>query len=216
MVFKEISSMKNMLVLNLKGFIDAKQVIIIIICVCVILLLLVFKTLLVNYRKKQKLSELAKQKIRDSELNKAISNKSKNVNIGTGKDIPYEVDYAKTHRGIKKKINITYKWMIQLVEKSELSERRYMLDLDNEIEIGSQRDQNSITVCEPSVARKHCCIFVHQEKVFIKNLDSENKTIITRKKSQTALGENAVEILSGDSIQLGNVQFGITIIKQKI
>lgn len=198
-------------------FINYKMVIliffiIILIAISIILLKKIFR----RNQKNKELAQAAADKIRDENLNNAILN---NSTRNGAKEVykPYDVDYSNTNgennKGTRERDKMGESHvMIRLVEKTELSTRKFMLNPMKKIHIGSDLQDNDIVVLTEGVSLHQCEIFSVGDKVYIKNLSSENKTIIKRKKEQAIVDEKGIRLLSNDEVILGCVSYDITII----
>ena len=170
-------------------------------------------------QKKQKNRELrqaAEDKLRDENLNNVILNNHTGSNRPHEVHVPYDVDYSnpggessKSHSdNNKRKDNHV---MLQLVEKTELSTRKFMLNPIKKIRIGSDLQDNDISVLSEGVSPHQCEIFSVSDKIYIKNLSQENQTILKRKKEQAIVDEKGLRLLSNDKIILGSVVYEVTI-----
>lgn len=129
---------------------------------------------------------------------------------------PYDVDYSSTNCDTGKKPGEHSKKaeshvMVQLIERTELSTRKFMLNPIKKIHIGSDLRDNDISVLAEGVSAHQCEIFSVGNRVYVKNLSSDNRTIIKRKKNQAIVNEKGVRLLSNDVIILGRVSYDITI-----
>lgn len=185
----------------------------------VILLLVLIILLRKVIRKKQKNKEFrqaAEDKIRDENLNNVILNSHAGTKNLREVHVPYDVDYSnsrgdnnKNHTDNSKRKDSHI--MLQLVEKTELSTRKFMLNPAKKIYIGSDLQNNDIAVLGENISPHQCEIFSVKDKIYIRNLSSENQTILRRKKEQAIVDEKGLRLLSGDKIILGNVTYEITI-----
>jgi len=92
--------------------------------------------------------------------------------------------------------------MLMLVEKTELSTRKFMLNPIKMIHIGSDLQDNDIAVLSEGVSPKQCEIFSVGDKIYIKNLSQENKTIFKRKKKQAIVDGKGLRLLSNDEVTI--------------
>lgn len=170
-------------------------------------------------RKKQKDKELrqaAEDKLRDENLNHVILNS----HAGSGRlreaQTPYDVDYSNPGGSNIKNPSDNSKQkdshvMLQLVEKTELSTRKFMLNPAKRINIGSDLQDNDIAVLSEGVSAHQCEIFAAGNKVYIRNLSSENRTIVKRKREKVIVDEKGLRLLSNDIIILGNATYNVMI-----
>jgi len=174
-----------------------------------------FKWFIRQNQKNRELTRAAADKARDENLNNAILN---HCSRGKTKEVykPYDVDYSNMNDDANKSIREFPKErevhsMIQLVEKTELSTRKFMLNPARKISIGSDLHDNDISILAEGISLHQCEIFSVRDRVYLRNLSSENKTIIRRKKTQAIVDEKGVRLLSNDIIILGRVSYDITI-----
>lgn len=174
-------------------------------------------------RKSQRNKELARateDKVRDENLNHVILNSY--VKEENRKEVykPYDVDYSnpgeerdKAAGGYEKKGERHI--MLQLIERTELSTRKFLLNPEKRISIGSDPQGNDITIMAEGVSPRQCEIFSVQNNVYIRNLSQDNKTILKRKKEQAIVDAKGIRILSGDTVIVGRASYDITIINQE-
>ncbi len=158
----------------------------------------------------------AEDKLRDENLNSVILNS----HAGGGlKEVhtPYDVDYSKPSGNVRTDGGpdggAGRHMMVQLVERTELSTRKFMLNPAKGIKIGSDLQGNDITVMAEGVSPRQCEIFSAGDKVYVRSLGGENRTIIRRKKERAIVGQNGVRLLTNDIIILGKASYEITISK---
>jgi hypothetical protein len=171
-------------------------------------------------KKRQNSKELyiqANDKIRDENLNNVILNNYHSKTKTKESPKPYDVDYGSRENGkvddvknIKKKKK---QLMIQLIEKTELSTRKFMLDSKKGIRIGSDTQGNDITIYDSKVAPHQCEIFEINNKIYVRSLSSQIRIFIIRKKESAIVDEKGIRLLSNDKIIIGNVTYSINIIK---
>lgn len=185
-----------------------------------VILLIVGMTLIKKaLRKKQKNKELrqaAEDKLRDENLNNVILNNHAGPDRLREVHVPYDVDYSNpggannkssSNHGKRKDDHV----MLQLVEKTELSTRKFMLNPAKNIRIGSDQQDNDIVVLSAGISPRQCEIFSVGDKVYIKNLSDENRTLLKRKKEQAIVDNKGLRLLSNDKIILGSVVYEVMI-----
>lgn len=188
--------------------------------VLLLLLTAVIVFLKKSIRRKQKNKELeqaAADKLRDENLNNVILNS--HAQSGILKEVykPYDVDYSSPNsengrKKRKRKEQAGYHVMVQLVEKTELSTRKFMMNPAKKIRIGSSLQDNDITILADGISPYQCEIFSIRSKVYIKNISSENRTIIKRKKEKAIVDDKGIRLLTNDTVILGSVLYEITIV----
>lgn len=187
--------------------------------VLALFLLLFFLKKFMKFREKKKeITQAAADRIRDENLNSIILN-SHTATDGN-KEIykPYDVDYSSKDKGghhkgcsqdaLARKNGAP---MLQLVEKTELSTRKFILNPAKRIRIGSDLQDNEISVLAQGVVPHHCEIFAAGGGVYIKNTGEGTRTIIRRRKEQAIVDNNGIRLQTGDCILLGTVAYDITI-----
>lgn len=160
--------------------------------------------------KEKELRMIAEDKLRDQALNKALANHlySKSDSEANIESIPYEVDYNQkqlstttSHKG---------RIMLQITECSQLSKRKFMVELEETIKIGRAKE-NPITIKAPGVLPVHCEIFAYQNQVFIRDF-SGNQTLLKRKKQNVYVDEKGLKLKTGDQVIIGDTALEITIV----
>lgn len=160
--------------------------------------------------KEKELRMIAEDKLRDQALNKALANHlySKSNCEANIESIPYEVDYN------QKQLNNTTsnkgRIMLQITECSQLSKRKFMVELKETIKIGRAKE-NPIVIKSPEVLPIHCEIFAYQNQVFIRDF-SGNQTLLKRKKQNVYVDEKGLKLKTGDQVIIGDTALEITIV----
>ena len=168
--------------------------------------------------KKKEIVQAAADRMRDENLNNIILNS--HTGTGSHKEIykPYDVDYSSrgksgSNRGGSQDTAAVKHGqpMLQLIEKTELSTRKFILNPAKRIRIGSDLQDNDISVLSQGVAPHHCEIFAAGGGVYIRNTGEGVRTIIRRKKEQAIADKKGIRLQTGDCILLGTVSYDITI-----
>ena len=196
---------------------NKKTIIIIAIGLLISLIIRLIKHLIKKGQKNKELRQATEDRFRDENLNNIILNSQGNVKGKKEVYTPYDVDYRngeQTKNNISgEKNNVTSKQiMIQLIEKTELSTRKFLLNPAKKIKIGSDLQNNDISVLAEGISPHQCEIFSVGNKIFIRNIDDKNKTIIKRKREQAFVDNKGIRILSDDIIILGKVTYAVTIV----
>ena len=198
------------------NFITNPPKILISICITISIIVAIrlIKKLLKRGQKKKEIRQATEDRFRDENLNNIILNTQ--AGVGGKKEIytPYDVDYrnGEQNKG-EKDINTPSKQiMIRLIEKTELSTRKFLLNPTKRIKIGSDLQSNDISVLAEGISPHQCEIFAVGNKVYIKNVSTTNKTVIKRKKERAFVDDRGVRLVSNDTIILGNVTYDITIV----
>ena len=153
----------------------------------------------------------AQDKLREEALNRALRNeRSKERAVSERDCLPYEVDYGQNKNPVdyvdKNKI------MLQIIEHSELSVRKYILDPDKKIHIGSRNDFNEIVIKDRTVSGQHCEIFLYNKEVYVKDVNSTNGTFLSRKRKQVRIDSRGMKLKTGDRIIVGKTDLQIEVI----
>lgn len=191
-------------------------IIVLLILVLLIAGIAILKKILHRNQKNKELKQAAEDKRRDENLNNVILNSYAGKANLKEVHTPYDVDYSNPggnnnrayQDNIKKDDSPT---MIQLVEKTELSTRKFMMNPSKRIRIGSDLQDNDISVMAERISPHQCEIFSVRDKVYIRNLGQGNQTIVKRKKERAIVDENGIRLLSNDTVILGSVSYDITI-----
>lgn len=192
----------------------------ILICAAIIFVLIfiiVLKKVAAKTVKKKELRRAAADKLRDENLNRVILNAYQEKEKQKEIHKPYDVDYGSRGTDDSKKNrrderDAGDRLMIQLIEKTELSARKFVLNPAKIIRIGSDLQNNDIVVFSENVSPRQCEIFSAMDKVFIRNTGEKCKTVIKRKKEQAIVDNRGIRLLSGDVVILSNVSYDVTII----
>jgi len=181
-----------------------------------VLFIVLLKRAVKSSQKRKEIQQAAEDRVRDENLNDIILNSY--CNAGEKKEIykPYDVDYRNGGQGKGDKnspvaAKDSHRVMIRLVEKTELSTRKFMLNPEKGIRIGSDLQTNDISVLADGISPSQCEIFAAGGKVYIRHTGGSNKTIIQRKKERAFADAKGVRLLSDDVIILEKVTYSVTI-----
>lgn len=197
-------------------FIKYQTPIILIDAIIVFVVLLVLIKISANRRKKQKeLEQVAADKVRDENLNNVILNKW--ASKGSTKEVytPYDVDYSNKEqdgRAAGPAQNVSRDVMLRLVEHTELSTRKFILNPAKRIRIGSDLKANDISVMAEGIAPVQCEIFSVGGNVYIRNIGEGSRTILRRKREQAIVNDKGILLESDDVILLGKISYDVTIV----
>lgn len=163
--------------------------------------------------KKKEINRAATDRLRDENLNQIILNNHTGGVENREIYKPYDVDYNGEGSGGLDNINVKAgQTMIQLVEHTRLSTRKYVLNPAKKIRIGSDLQGNEISVVEKEIAPHQCEIFAAQGQVYIRHTGGSMQTIIRRKRQSAIVDKRGIRLHSGDWIEIGSVSYEITII----
>lgn len=194
---------------------------IIIVVIAVIILLTLFGVLIKIKAKKKKQKIMlvqAEDKIREEALDKIILNeKAPQAEGDLFSAKPFEVNYdvsgverfPEKNSFQKEKGRV----MVQIVENSELSSRKYMFDPAKGIYIGSKKGKNDIVVSDLDIDDQQCEIVLNTSKVYIRNIGSSRKVVLKRGKQQVYVEKKYVEIKTNDIVLIGKTLFRLELVK---
>lgn len=195
---------------------NQKSLITVGILIVVFLIICFFKQMIKKSQKRKEIKRAAEDRVRDENLNSIILNNHGNAKDNREIYKPYDVDYSNGEQGNVNKnssgsVMDSQQIMIQLIEKTELSTRKFLLNPAKKIKIGSDLQNNDISVLAEGISPHQCEIFAVGNKVYIRNTGDKYKTIIRRKKEQAFVDDKGIRLLSNDIIILGKVTYDVTI-----
>lgn len=176
-----------------------------------VIILIIMAIKLRNKKAKEKeLKVIAEDKLRDQALNKALANDlyGHQNNKASMESLPYEVDY--NQKQLDKRVAKKGKIMLQITECSELSKRKFMIELSENIKIGRAKE-NPIVIKEQGALPVHCEIFAYHNEVYVRDF-SGNKTILRRKRQNVYVDEHGLKLKTGDKLVIENTILEIIII----
>lgn len=197
---------------------NQKLIIIIFLLLLFILFICLVKKIVCRRQGIKELEQASADKMRDENLNNVILNS--HIEKGNIKEIykPYDVDYSKSNtdnrnyeNNDKQEGNI----LVRLVEKTELSTRKFIMNPIKPIRIGRDVQGNDISVMAEDIDLHQCEIFTAGNKIYIKSIGTSSQTILKRKKDRAIVSGAGVRLLSNDTIILGSVLYEVTIIDKK-
>ncbi len=150
--------------------------------------------------------KISTQKNRNVQLEEMLKNPEMHANAGQ-KQNPYEVKYMQE---MNFGTNAMPRFQVEIEVHTETSVQRYLLDLDQEVTIGSDM-QNVLPINERLAASRSCSIFLKNQMVYAKNLSPSNPIFIRRGKQTHQLERESVKLQSKDIIKIGNTELHIAI-----
>lgn len=180
----------------------------------IIVLIRVLKKVSAVRAKKKEIRQAAADRARDENLNSYILNTHATVE-NKAAYVPYEVDYSRGRQeGTTQQLkNLDSRsTMVQIVEKTELSSRKFVLNASKGIRIGTSAE-NDISFFSGDQNVYQCEIFSVRGKTFVRNLIEGSRIYIRRKKNQAIVDNKGIELRNDDAIIVGNYTYIITIIK---
>ena len=168
-----------------------------------LIILLIIMVCSIYYIRKTKIKvnetkKIIEDKLRDDALNRAICNQIYG-NLGCSfepKNLPYEVDYSRNNSSVN--LISQDKIMLMVTELSELSRRKYILDIKNTVSIGNRND-NDIVIKSVGNKEIRCEIFRCRNEIYIRDY-SDGQIILQRKKNNINIYDHEVKIKSGDML----------------
>lgn len=88
--------------------------------------------------------------------------------------------------------------------------RDYVLNPETRILMGKMPGMNGIALDGTGISAKQCEIFLFENHVYLKNLSLSFPVVIRRKNSQMTLSRQAVRIITGDKIVIGNCRISVS------
>lgn len=158
-------------------------------------------------RIKRELEEMSQYKRRDEALVEALRNPQ--VKEEGGPEGPMEISWD--DKAVSKRGKKSASPMIELVELSTYSRKKFVFRLGQPIRIGSGKD-NQMELLREGVEESHCEIFLNGEKACARSL-SGAKTLLKRGKTSALISPAGVYLNNGDRIQLGTVEVQIRLFK---
>lgn len=160
-----------------------------------------------RYRKRHARSEeLSQLKRRDDALNAALRNPQMDSTGASSVSPPIEISWdsevVKRGQGSP---------MIELVELSDYSRRKYVFRAGAPIAIGRSKE-NQLSLCREGVEEVHCEIFLHGDRPCVRSC-SRARTILVRKKTRALVSTSGVYLNSGDHICLGVAELQFKLLK---
>lgn len=158
-------------------------------------------------KKAVEMNALQKEKVREEKLDQVLKNRlyQGSNDKAFQNNIPYEIDFheeADVHGATGDNIGI------QIIEKGKLSTRKYVILISDVINIG-QGSHNTLVINDLKVAKEQCRIFKHKQSLYIQSLEDIHPVKIRRKRNAMQLTKNAVKLLDGDFIELGETILNI-------
>jgi len=153
------------------------------------------------------MSTLQKEKAREEKLDQVLKNR---LYQGSGdkalqSNIPYEINF---HEEVGISGGTDENIAVQIIEKGKLSTRKYVIFISDVITVG-QSAKNALVLNDLKIAKEQCRIFKHENNLYIQTLEDTHPVKIRRKRNVVQLTKNAVKLLDGDFIELGETILNI-------
>ena len=156
-------------------------------------------------KERRKSAEMSHITRRNEALNEALRDPSAKEPIQGGPEGPLEITWD--DKAVYQSAAAGSALMIELIELSTYSRRKYVFRADRPIFIGSGPD-NQLVLPRAGVAEKHCEIRMAGKLAFVRST-SRAQTSLKRKKTVVLVGMEGIYLNNGDHIQLGasEIQF---------
>lgn len=171
-------------------------------------------------RNRKEMRQQAENKLREEALDRVlIGAKSASSNNSPG-PVPFDVRYNSDPKRRRKKASrptqdseLRSAVMIELIEQTELSTRKYMFHVKDRITFGNRTAQNDIIVFGPRIAKRQCEIFRMGRELYIKSEAEGTPVILKRKNRQTTVGAEAIKLSGKDELLIGDSAYILEILK---
>ena len=103
------------------------------------------------------------------------------------------------------------KLMLCLKTKNGKKKIQYVFNPENKIYIGRDKSDNNIYIHDTQVSKKHCCIYLKDNQVYLQDLNSSNGTIIERGlfKKYSVHSNYKIILKTGDRVIIGSNAFSV-------
>lgn len=176
----------------------------VIIITMVFLLIFLFRYIIKSRKISQKQREMSLLQRRNEMLNETLRNPQIKI-VGHAMTGPVEVQWDE--KAIEHSQNQNISMMIELVEFSTYSRRKYIFPADQIINVGSGAN-NQLVLMREGVASSHCAFVTTDGVVTVRSMPGQ-KTVLIHGKVSALVGEDGVFLRDGDHIRIGeaDIQF---------
>ena len=180
------------------------HIVYIIAAVAAVLLFFIFSRIHKKKKERQKQREMSAMQRRNEALNETLRN-PKVKKTDKGAIAPMEVQWDE--KALREPSAESASMMIELIEFSTYSRRKYLFPVGRPITIGSNMD-NQLVLPREDVAARHCEIFSQADCLAARSL-SDEQTLLIRGKNPAQISRDGVFLNNGDHIRLGSadIQF---------
>lgn len=92
--------------------------------------------------------------------------------------------------------------------------QRYVFNPEKGISIGRNRQENTIWLPNPTVSMKHCSIYLYEGKIYLRDENSANGTLIKKgNKKYMLTNGNVILLENGDVFYINNTIFKVTVFR---
>jgi len=158
-------------------------------------------------RVRRQYEEMTQIKRRDEALNEALRNPQ--VQQKREAEGPMEISWD--DKAVRKNGGEGKSIMVELVELSTYSRRKYVYRVDTPVRVGSGKDCQ-MELLREGVAREHCEFFLLNGQVCVRSL-SGARTLLKRGKESALISADGVYLKNDDHIQLGSAEIQFRMFK---
>lgn len=163
-----------------------------------------------RWRKERKKSaEISHITRRNEALNEALRDPYAKGPVQRGPEGPLEISWD--DKAVHQSAAAGSSLLIELIELSAYSRRKYVFRADRPISIGSGPD-NQMVLPREGVAEKHCEIRMTGKRACVRSM-SRAQTSLKRKKMVVLVGTEGIYLNNGDHIQLGTSEIQFRLFK---
>lgn len=168
-------------------------------------LIVVLRTWTKWRKDRKKSAEMSHITRRNEALNEALRDPSAKEPVQSGPEGPLEISWD--DKAVRQSAAADSSQMVELIELSTYSRRRYVFRAECPISIGSGPN-NQMVLPREGVAEKHCEIRMAGKRAYVRST-SRAQTSLKRKKTVVLVGSEGIYLNNGDHLQLGTseVQF---------
>lgn len=186
----------------------SKPLIMILIATAAAIFVIILRLVLRRRRWRKQFEEIAQLKQRDEALNEALRNPLMSAG-SVGTKGPIEVSWD--DKAVRGPGSASDGVMVELIELSAYSRRKYIFRANQPITIGSGKD-NQLVLCREGVEGQHCEIRMNGKKPCVRSMAGV-KTVLIRKKMSVLVSTEGVYLNNGDHIQLGESELQFRLFK---
>lgn len=161
-----------------------------------------------RHKKHRTEEDAAQIKRRDEALTEALKNPRVREQTG-GQGVPVEIKWDDKAVSNKSKTKPTT--MVELVELSAYSRRKYIFHADSPISVGSAAE-NQLALPREGVLKRHCEFFMDGSRPGVRSVHGA-KTLLRRGKNTASVSDDGVYLKNGDCIQIGSAEVEFRLFK---
>lgn len=187
----------------------------------VLFLFIILHRIMKIRQKKKEIRRQAEDKLREEALDRVLSGGKPAANGASSGSVPFDVRYNSDPQKKKKKAarpddapELQSAVMIELVEQTELSTRKYMFHVKDRITFGDRGANNDIVVTGARIAKQQCEVFRLGQELYIKRIEDGTPVILKRKNRQVTVESEAIKLASKDEILIGDSTYTLEILKK--